>query len=66
MKTAELKELMKELLDYIDPPPDKNCSCFIWPPCSDCVDYSHLRELLEMAKTFIKSDALINFEEQGK
>lgn len=66
MKTANLKELMEELLDYIDLPPDKKCSCFISPPCSDCVDYSHLRELLERAKTFIKSDELINFEEQGK
>ena len=42
-----LEELIFELADYVDPPPDKECSCHISPPCNDCVDYSHLRELLQ-------------------
>lgn len=26
--------------------PDKNCSCHRSPPCSDCVNYAHIRELI--------------------
>ena len=27
--------------------PTKNCSCHICPPCNDCVDHGHTRELVE-------------------
>lgn len=30
--------------------PERNCSCHISPPCSDCVDYSGLREAIKNAK----------------
>lgn len=39
-----LLELLVSLREYVDPPPESNCSCHISPPCSDCVD-----ELLRMA-----------------
>lgn len=33
--------------------PDRNCSCHISPPCSDCVDHSGTREALEDAHAAI-------------
>jgi hypothetical protein len=27
--------------------PERNCSCHISPPCSDCVNYAHVREARE-------------------
>lgn len=39
-----------ELLDITEEPPEKNCSCFISPPCNDCVDNAHPREVLENAR----------------
>lgn len=31
--------------DLVPEPPDRNCSCHINPPCSDCVDHSEVREV---------------------
>lgn len=31
-------------------PPDRNCSCHISPPCSDCVDHSFWRDALADAR----------------
>jgi len=46
-------EALKDLLDQTEPPPDKNCSCHIAPPCSDCVDYSGVRYAIEQANKTI-------------
>lgn len=41
------------VMDYIEEPPDRNCQCAIAPPCNDCVEYSHLREVLADARAVI-------------
>lgn len=46
-------EAIKDLLDQTETPPDKNCSCHIAPPCSDCVDYSGVRYAIEQANKAI-------------
>ena len=48
-----LIELLERFADE-DDTPEKNCSCHISPPCGDCVDYSHLRELYADARKAIK------------
>jgi hypothetical protein len=45
---------IEELLEQLEVPPDRNCSCHLHPPCSDCVDWSHLRETRTNAKDVIK------------
>lgn len=47
-----LRDLIKELSDEINPP-ERNCSCHIFPPCSDCVDHEHARELKKRAESYI-------------
>lgn len=46
------RDLIKELNDEINPP-ERNCSCHISPPCSDCVDHEHARELKARAESYI-------------
>lgn len=41
------------LLENVEEPPERNCSCHISPPCSDCVDHSGLREALNFARLAI-------------
>ena len=48
-------EALRDLLDQAEPPPDKNCSCHIAPPCSDCVNYSGLRYAIKQANDSITS-----------
>lgn len=51
IRTASLLELIEELTYYaLAGVPDKNCSCYIAPPCNDCVTYSHQRELAERSR----------------
>jgi predicted nuclease with TOPRIM domain len=47
-----LRDLIKEMNDEINPP-ERNCSCHISPPCSDCVDHEHARELKARAESYI-------------
>lgn len=42
------------LLENIDTPPERNCSCHISPPCNDCVEYGGLREAITFAEEAIK------------
>lgn len=42
-----LVEALNFVCDNVDRPPERNCSCHISPPCSDCVDYGGLREMFE-------------------
>lgn len=53
-KINYLHFIIEDLLSYVGAPPDKNCSCHISPPCSDCVDYSHLRDVIASAKAALK------------
>lgn len=46
-QVQHLIALLTELREYVDAPPDSNCSCHISPPCNDCVDNSHLRDVLD-------------------
>jgi len=38
------EELREALAGYV---PDKNCSCHIAPPCSDCVEHGYARETMK-------------------
>lgn len=49
-----LLEALKGVIEYVDRPPLRSCSCHINPPCSDCVDWSHLREVLDYADKIIE------------
>ena len=46
--------------DVIEHPPEGNCSCHISPPCNDCVDYSHVRELIADARHSIQAAEALN------
>ena len=46
----KLKDALEYLLESTERPPEPNCSCHIFPPCSDCVDYSGLREAVAIAE----------------
>lgn len=50
----QMAEQIKEMMEYMPPPPSRNCSCHINPPCSDCVEHGHLREIMQSAETLIK------------
>lgn len=38
------------MLERCPEPPDPNCSCFISPPCNDCVEHAGEREAFEFAR----------------
>ncbi len=42
-RVAELVSMLTDLLEVTEPP-EPNCSCHVRPPCSDCVEYSAIRE----------------------
>lgn len=37
-KVKVLTDALENLMDMMELPPDKSCSCFISPPCNDCVE----------------------------
>lgn len=41
-----LVRMLEKCREFISPP-ERNCSCHILPPCSDCVDYGGERELAD-------------------
>lgn len=49
----DLRGALEQLLETMGPPPERNCSCHISPPCNDCVDYSGVREAIEYAEKLI-------------
>ncbi len=51
---AEYKGLLSNLMEVVEEPPESNCSCHTSPPCSDCVEWSGLREALLEARTAMK------------
>ncbi len=46
----KLLAALELILEMMDLPPDRNCSCHISPPCNDCVDYSGIREAIKRAE----------------
>ena len=51
---ATLVAAMIYLLENVEEPPDRNCSCHISTPCNDCVVYDGLREALKEARAALK------------
>lgn len=49
----EARESMFYVLENMEPPPEANCNCHTSPPCSDCVNYSALRESITVARQSI-------------
>lgn len=41
-----LVRVLEKCREFLSPP-EQNCSCHIFPPCSDCVDYGFERELAD-------------------
>lgn len=50
--SERLSATMEDMIDAIGVP-DANCSCHLHPPCGDCVEYGHLRELIEHSRKLI-------------
>lgn len=50
---ADMAQLLEEFIDYTVVP-DANCSCHLSPPCSDCVEYSQIRDFIEQANTAVQ------------
>lgn len=46
-----MAEALNLVCDNVDRPPERNCTCHVNPPCSDCVDYGGLREMFEAVDT---------------
>lgn len=40
----KLLAALELFMERVDEPPESNCSCHLFPPCNDCVEYSGLRE----------------------
>lgn len=55
LRIGALEESIEMLLPRI---PEKNCSCHLHPPCSDCVDYGWLREIQSLLddRSFLQVD----------
>jgi hypothetical protein len=49
-----LAELAADLKNCVEPPPDRNCFCHTYSPCSDCFNYAHTREVLSAAQTILE------------
>ncbi len=49
LKLASLA--LSEGVEYVEEPPEKNCSCHLAPPCNDCVEHSAVREFFSDART---------------
>lgn len=50
----KLLEALKEVIERMDQPPERNCSCHLSPPCNDCVDYGGIRESIKYANAAIE------------
>ncbi|WP_370677604.1 hypothetical protein [Pleomorphomonas sp. PLEO] len=47
----QMAEALNLVFDNVERPPERNCTCHVNPPCSDCVDYGGLREMFEAVDT---------------
>lgn len=50
-REASLEAALERLLEVIETPPGRNCSCYLAPPCGDCVEWGGLREAIADAET---------------
>ena len=61
LKLASLA--LSEGVEYVEEPPEKNCTCHLSPPCNDCVDHSAVREFfIDARKAIAAIDALGDME----
>ncbi len=61
LKLASLA--LSEGVEYVEEPPEKNCTCHLSPPCNDCVDHSAVREFfIDARKALAAIDALGDME----
>jgi len=44
---TNMRDALNLVCEYVERPPEPNCSCHINPPCGDCVDHSAFREMFE-------------------
>jgi hypothetical protein len=51
---AALSQMVDAFDEHVDIP-DRNCSCHLAPPCSDCETWSFAREARETARELLKS-----------
>ena len=57
LKLASLA--LSEGVEYVEEPPEKNCTCHLAPPCNDCVDHSAVREFfIDARKALAAIDSL--------
>ena len=57
LKLASLA--LSEGVEYVEEPPERNCTCHLAPPCNDCVDHSEVREFfIDARKALAAIDAL--------
>ena len=57
LKLASLA--LSEGVEYVEEPPEKNCTCHLAPPCNDCVEHSAVREFfIDARKALAAIDAL--------
>ena len=57
LKLASLA--LSEGVEYVEEPPEKNCTCHLAPPCNDCVEHSAVREFfIDARKAIAAIDAL--------
>lgn len=56
--------ICEELVDELSRrTPEKNCSCCISPPCSDCVDHGSARELLDTVHRMFSARRVVEGKE---
>ena len=61
LKLASLA--LSEGVEYVEEPPEKNCSCHLSPPCNDCVDHSAVREFfIDARKALAAIDEVLKGE----
>ncbi len=53
--TKELMALLEQAVGLIDAP-EKDCRCHVSPPCNDCVEHGHARDICEKIECALKAD----------
>lgn len=55
---------LEQLLDVIEYPPERNCSCHVSPPCGDCVNHGALRNAIAEAEAVLLGNGRIAARER--
>lgn len=45
---------LQDFLEHMEQPPEANCRCHLSPPCNDCVEHGHMRELFKNGWAAVK------------